>query len=40
MWPPHAGHSEQIGPFCAPSPDRAEKAATVQIGRLGVFTPD
>jgi len=26
--PPHAGDSEQIGPFCAPSLDRADKAAT------------
>jgi hypothetical protein len=33
VWPAHAGDSEQIGPICAPSLDRADKAATVQNGR-------
>src|SRR5882724_4777111 len=32
MWPPHAGDSEQIGPFCVPSLDRADTATTVQNG--------
>jgi hypothetical protein len=39
VWPPHAGDSEQIGPFCAPSLQCADKAATIQNGSFARLSP-